>query len=70
MLIILSENLLAAVTCGLPQWTEEKWAGRVLEKDNVVCLTRGNGHKHIMIIIGSEGCPDLETLATAKSEGV
>ena len=66
MLIVLSGTLLAAATCYLPQWTKEKWAGRLLSKDNVLCLTRGNGHKYIMVLIGSKGSPDLETFATAR----
>ena len=66
MLIVLSGTLLAAATCYLPQWTKEKWAGRLLKKDNVLCLTRGNGHKHVMVLIGSKGSPDLETFATAR----
>ncbi|KAK8070417.1 hypothetical protein PG997_010620 [Apiospora hydei] len=32
----------------------------------VASLGQGNGHKHAMIIIGKEGCPDLETLSTAN----
>ena len=67
MLVVLGGNFLAAVTCSIPQWADEKWAGRTLDKDNVVCLTRGNSHKHVMVIIGSKGCPDLETFVTAKS---
>ena len=66
MLIVLSGTLLAASTCYLPQWTKEKWAGRLLSKDQVLCLTRGNGHKHVMVLIGSKGSPDLETFATAR----
>ena len=66
MQIVLSGTLLAAATCYLPQWTKEKWAGRLLSKENVLCLTRGNGHKHVMVLIGSRGSPDLETFATAR----
>ena len=66
MMVILSGTLLASITCSLPQWKDEKWACRTLEKDNVVCLTRGNGHKHIMVFIGRAGSPDLETQATAQ----
>ena len=66
MTVILSGTLLAFMTCSLPQWKDEKWACRILEKDNVTCLTRGNGHKHIMVFIGREGSPDLETQATAQ----
>lgn len=66
MMVILSGTLLASITCSLPQWKDEKWACRTLEKDKVVCLTRGNGYKHIMVFIGKEGSPDLETQATAQ----
>lgn len=63
MMVVLSGNLLSQVTCALPQWTQEKWAGRKLERDKVTCLTRGNGHTNIMVFIGSKGSWDLETLA-------
>ena len=69
MLITLAGTTLAVATSCLPQWKDEKWAGglRPLQKDNVMCLTRGNGHKHIMIFLGMVGSPDLEKLATAKT---
>jgi hypothetical protein len=67
MMVVLSGNLLAAITCALPQWAEEKWAGRKLEVDKVTCLTRGNGHLHIMVFIGSKDSWDLERLATGIS---
>ncbi|KAI1479021.1 hypothetical protein F4774DRAFT_141496 [Daldinia eschscholtzii] len=63
-LITLSGNLFVAATCALPQWTQEKWAGRLLGRDKVTCLTRGNGHFHIMVFIGARGSWDLESLAT------
>ena len=66
MMVVLSGTLLASMTCSLPQWKDEKWACQILEKDNVICLTRGNGHKHIMVFIGRKGSPDLETQATAQ----
>jgi len=67
MLITLSGAALAFASSSLPQWKEEKWAGRDLEKDNVLCLTRGNGHRHAMIILGTVGSPDLEVYATAMA---
>lgn len=39
-------------------------------KSKTVCLTRGNGHRHAMILIGSGSVWDLETLATATSESL
>ncbi|KAE8151309.1 hypothetical protein BDV25DRAFT_152779 [Aspergillus avenaceus] len=68
MMIVLSGNLLAVLFCSLPQWREEKWAGRTLKSDKVTCITRGNGHHHIMVLIGRSGSWDLEALATATCQ--
>ena len=61
----------------LRQWRLEKWAGRRLNqpgnirnKTKTVCLTRGNGHQHAMILIGKGTSLDLESLATATSESL
>jgi hypothetical protein len=67
MMIIICGNFMALLTCALPQWRDEKWAGRILTSDKVMCLTRGNGHYHIMVLIGRAGSWDIETLATATS---
>jgi len=67
MMVVLSGNLLAAITCALPQWAQEKWASRKLKVDKVTCLTHGNGHLHIMVFIGSKDSWDLESLATGIS---
>lgn len=67
MMIASCGNMLALLTCVSPQWKREKWAGRKLKADKTTCLTRGNGHFHIMVILGSEGCWDVETLATSVS---
>lgn len=64
MIVTLCGNLLAAVTSSMPQWMEEKWAGRKLQRDKVTCLTRGNGHLHVMVLLGAPGSWDVETLAT------
>ncbi|ETS75085.1 hypothetical protein PFICI_13569 [Pestalotiopsis fici W106-1] len=64
LLVALGGNVLVALTCASPQWNEEKWAGRRLEKEKVTCLTRGNGHSHVMVFISSKGSWDLESLAT------
>jgi hypothetical protein len=55
----------------LPQWSKEKWSGRSIKESRAtnrtktVCLTRGNGGHHVMIIIGEEIGWDLEALASA-----
>ncbi|KAI1407755.1 hypothetical protein F5Y13DRAFT_205672 [Hypoxylon sp. FL1857] len=63
ILVTLCGNFLVATTCALPQWTEEKWAAPQLKRDKVTCLTRGNGHLHIMVFIGTQGSWNLECLA-------
>lgn len=55
MIVTLCGNILVAATCALPQWSEEKWAGSQLKRPKVTCLTRGNGHLHIMVFIGIPG---------------
>lgn len=67
MLVVLAGNLLVAITCAMPQWKDEKWAGRTLSSDKVTCLTRGNGFLHIMVLLGRKGSWDIESLATARS---
>lgn len=66
VMIVLAGTSLAFISCCLPQWRDEKWTGRILVKENVICLTRGNGHKHIMILLGRQGSPDLETFSAAQ----
>lgn len=67
LVVVLAGNLLSAITCALPQWSQEKWAGEKLEVDKITCLTRGNGHAHVMVFIGSKGSWDLENLSTATA---
>lgn len=67
LMVVLAGNLLSAITCALPQWSQEKWAGRKLEVDKITCLTRGNGNAHIMVFIGSKGSWDLKNLSTATA---
>lgn len=67
MLVTVSGVFLIAVTCAMPQWTEEKWTGRTLQKEKVICLTSGNGSHHILVLIGLQGSWDLETLAVGMS---
>lgn len=66
-LVTASGNLLSTVTCALPQWRDEKWAGRKLGREKVTCLTQGNGGHHIMVFLGSPGSWDFESLATGTS---
>ena len=76
-LITASGTALALITAGLRQWNAEKWPGRRLNKpgsdpskskSKAVFLTRGNGHRYVMMLHSSGTTWDLETLATATSD--
>ncbi|KKY17181.1 hypothetical protein UCRPC4_g05674 [Phaeomoniella chlamydospora] len=63
---------LAFATGGLKQWRVEKWACRLIERvkpgnEKTVVLTRGNGSQHAIVIVGSNGCLDLEDLSMGAS---
>ncbi|KDQ10548.1 hypothetical protein BOTBODRAFT_36070 [Botryobasidium botryosum FD-172 SS1] len=62
-------TVLALVSGALPQWRREKWAARDVGAGarSVVCLTRGNGAKLVLVIV-SDGCGlRLEDLAAART---
>ena len=65
MMVTFTGTLLALVTGAMPQWMEEKRAGPRLKGHSVHVLTRGNGHRHIMVFVGSPGSYNLEVMATA-----
>ena len=74
-LITASGTIFALVTGGLRQWNAEKWPSRrlnepgsVKNKSKAVFLTRGNGHKYVMMLHSSGTTWDLESLATATSD--
>jgi hypothetical protein len=66
-MVTVGGTLGAQLTGALHQWKGEKWAGRRIhdKKPKVVCVTRGNGHHHAMIIICDGKGWDLEAFATA-----
>ncbi|KAI1129414.1 hypothetical protein F5Y10DRAFT_238556 [Nemania abortiva] len=39
-------------------------------KTKIVCLTRGNGHRHVQILLGSGSAWDLEAFATATTDSL
>jgi hypothetical protein len=62
-LVALSGNVLALVGGSLPQWREEKWAC-TKKGGATITLTKGNGARHAIVIIGRKGVGlDLEILA-------
>jgi hypothetical protein len=70
-LVTLCGTIGALITGALPQWSNEKWASRKLDKKKIVALTRGNGRHHIMIFVNEKGVSgwDLEAIASAAGEG-
>ncbi|OBS23302.1 hypothetical protein FPOA_03851 [Fusarium poae] len=65
LVVALAGMTLVAITCSLPQWIEEKWGTPSFSNGGkVTCLTKGNGHLHLMVFIASAGSWDLERLAT------
>ncbi|KAK7446996.1 hypothetical protein VKT23_014209 [Stygiomarasmius scandens] len=66
MLVTVVGTGLCLMTGMLPQWRLEKWKCRRNSK-KVVCLTGGNGKRHVMVIIGNGHGLDLEDLAAAES---
>lgn len=66
---IIVSTILALITSSLPQWQAEKWPGKVLEQEQIACLTRGNGYSHVMVLISAPGSWNLEALATAAERG-
>lgn len=66
-LVTFCGTFLALVTCAMPQWIQEKWTARRVERYKVTCLTRGNGSHHIMVIVASQGAWDLENIAACSS---
>ena len=66
LMVTLSGTLAALVAGMLPQWIDEKWSTRKIDKRKIVALTRGNGHHHVMLLINDEKRPpgpDIEALA-------
>lgn len=59
-------TILAYTTGSLPHWRREKWHARERKKD--IGLTLGNGSKHVVVIIGTDGSLDLEDLAGGWTE--
>jgi len=66
-LITACGTLLAYASGALPQWRKEKWHARTLRGKKTVGLTRGNGARHVVVVLGEEGDLDLEDLAAAWS---
>jgi hypothetical protein len=60
-------TIFALIYGSLPQWSAEKWSTREIRdgKKKIVCLTRGNGHRHALVLICKGPMWDLEAMASA-----
>jgi len=62
-LVASTGSLLAVAGASLPQWAREKWAGPK-RGGSTIALTRGNGSRNVMVILGKKGIGlDFELLA-------
>ena len=59
-------TILAQIAGSLPQWTAEKLPNRQ-HSDAIYALTKGNGSKDIIVIIGRGQCLDLEELSVSDT---
>ena len=76
LIVTVGGTLLALAGGALPQWRNEKWACRMpsdaretsaVARPKTIILTRGNGHRHVIIIIDSQGTGmNLEDLAGGR----
>jgi hypothetical protein len=68
LMITLCGTLLALSTGAHPQWAAEKWPGKRLRSMHVkpIALTRGNGHRYVMIVLSYNGSWDFETMASSQ----
>lgn len=65
LVLVTGGILLASAQAALPQWKAEKWACPSNGKS--VSITKGNGHRHVMVLLGSPKALDLEILASGSS---
>ena len=61
-LIVALGTFLALVQTNLPEWKAEKWDARVRQQKSVALL-RGNGTRHVIVLVGDMIGLDLEDLA-------
>ena len=67
-LITAAGTVLAFTSASLPQWRLERWACRRYA-DSTVCLTKGNGAQHALVIKSTGQGLHLEDLASPSTAG-
>ena len=67
-MITICGTMLSIVTASWPQWVHEKWPSEHVTDDKVkpIALTKGNGHRYVMLILSHKGSWDLEAMASAR----
>ncbi|KAL8672641.1 MAG: hypothetical protein Q9168_002917, partial [Polycauliona sp. 1 TL-2023] len=64
LVLVVGGIILASSQAALPQWRAEKWACPLNGK--TISLTKGNGHRHVMVLLGSPKALELEILASGS----
>ena len=67
LFVVLGGTLLALLHGALPQWRRDKWAALPARGGWTVSLTRGNGCRHVMAILGNKTGFDIEILAAGST---
>ncbi|KAL8797881.1 MAG: hypothetical protein Q9195_000233 [Heterodermia aff. obscurata] len=65
LVLVISGIFLGSAQAALPQWRREKWACPM--KGKTISITRGNGHRHVVVLLSSPKGLDLEILATGSN---
>ena len=65
LVLVTAGILLATAQAALPQWRNEKWACPT--NNQTISITQGNGHRHLLVLLGSPKGLDLEILAAGSS---
>lgn len=64
LVFVMGGIILASAQAALPQWGLEKWA--CPRHGATVSITRGNGYRHVMVLLGSPNALDMEVLASGS----
>ncbi len=68
LVVTVGGTLLALIGSGLPQWTQEKYAGRDVKKRDLACITRGNGANYAMVLISDGVGIRVEDMASGREK--
>ncbi|PCH39065.1 hypothetical protein WOLCODRAFT_141087 [Wolfiporia cocos MD-104 SS10] len=63
LIITFTGTILAQASGAIRQWSEEKWNGGKLSREETVCITQGNGSRSVQVITTQSGGHNLEHIA-------